>query len=154
MTGKIPNSRSYIHNKCGEVTEVDGGDFKNMASPIPGMNWTMCAACCGYYPVSEFKWADSNEEILAYYARHRARVSAFTSLICSRPFSIVIILFAFLAGIGIGIWSGFALGLVWGILIGLVASFVGVIATILIWDSIETRLLNHALGVPDVRCLE
>ena len=154
MSETIPDSREYVHRTCGKVTEVSGGDFRNMAAPVPGMKGTMCAACGGFFPVSEFTWADSNEEIVAYYERHRARVPALTCLLCSRPLGLAIIALGFLAGIGIGVWAGYALGIIWGLLIGVVASLAGALATLLIWDGIEQRLLHSALGVPDVRCLK
>ena len=59
-----------------------------------------------------------------------------------------------LSGIGVGIWSGNALGLIWGIVIGFLSWFVGTIALILIWDTMTSRLLCKALGVSDVRCLK
>jgi hypothetical protein len=150
----VPSSRSYIHNKCGQTTDVDGGDFKNIASPVPGMTRTMCAACGSVFPISEFKWADSDEEIVAYYERYRAQVSPYTRLICSRQLSLATLSLGLLTGSGIGIWSGNSIGLIWGIVIGFVASIVGVIASLIIWDMITSRILNKALGVPDARCLK
>jgi hypothetical protein len=150
----VPSSRSYIHDKCGETTDVDGGDFKNIACPVPGMKGTMCAACGSMFLISEFKWADTGEPILAYYERHRARVPALTKLICGRRFGLAVWLIGFLAGIGFAIWCGSHLGWIWGILIGLVSSLVGLFATILIWDSITDNFLHKALGVSDVRCLK
>jgi hypothetical protein len=150
----IPTSRSYVHDKCGQSTVVSGGDFKNLACPVPGMGRTMCVSCGGAFPVSEFKWEDSNEGIEAYYKRHRARISAFIRLLCSRQITLVAALIGFIAGIGVGVWSGNALGLLWGIVIGVVSALVGPIASILIWDAITTPLLNRDLGVRDVRLLQ
>lgn len=150
----VPSSGSYIHEKCGQTTDVDGGDFRNLMKPVPGMRGTMCAACGEMFLINEFKWADTGEPILAYYERHRAKVPALTKLLCGRKLGLMVWLLGFLAGIGFAIWCGGHLGWIWGILIGLVSSFVGLIAAILIWGTFEEYLLNRALGVSDIRCLK
>ncbi len=150
----IPKSRSYVHDQCGHVTEVDGGDFKNVSCPVPGMKGTMCAACGSLFPISEFKWKDSDESIEAYYARHRVRVPAMTRLICSRPVSIAIVLIGFLAGIGLGVWIWNSFGVCLGLVGGVISSLIGFVASMLIWDSIRSRLLSTTFGVPDTRCLK
>ena len=150
----VPSSRAYIHDKCGQTTDVDGGDFKNVASPVPGMKGTMCASCCGMFLMNEFKWADTGEPISAYYERHRAQVPALTKLLCGRKLGLIVWLLGFLAGIGFAIWCGSQLGWIWGVLIGLVSSFVGLIAAILIWSTFTDSLLNKSLRVSDIRCLK
>ena len=154
MNEHVPDSRSYVHSRCGETTEVDGGDFRNMASPVPGMVKTICSKCGQAFPVSEFQWEDTGEGITAYYERHRARVPALPSLLCSRQFSTVILLIGFLAGIALGGWCWSALGIVWGIVVGVVSSLVGAIASLVIWDAVTARILSRSLNVPDVRCLK
>lgn len=154
MSEQVPDSRSYVHSQCGETTEVDGGDFRNMASPVPGMVKTICSKCGQAFPVSEFQWEDSGEGIDAYYERHRARVPALPRLLCSRQFSVAILLIGLLSGIALGVWSWSALGIVWGIAVGVVASLVGAIASLVIWDAVTGRILSRSLDVPDVRCLK
>lgn len=152
----IPDSRAYIHDKCDQTTDVDGGDFLNLARPTPGMRGTMCAECGGMFPISEFKWADTGEPITAYYERYRKHIPPLTKWICSRQLSLTIIVAGFLAGVGFGIWCGSVLGLFWGIVIGIVSSFVGAIASLVTWAliGIGDRILNKNLGVADVRCLK
>lgn len=154
MSEQVPDSRSYVHSQCGETTEVDGGDFRNMASPVPGMVKTICSKCGQAFPVSEFQWEDSGESIAAYYERHRARVPALPRLLCSRQFSVAILLMGLLSGIALGVWSWSALGIVWGIAVGVVASLVGPIASLVIWDAVTGRILSRSLDIPDVRCLK
>ncbi len=154
MAQEIPNSRSYTHRKCGEVTEVDGGDFKNMAAPVPGMPRTMCAACGGIFPTTEFKWEDSGEEITAYYERHRQFVPASVSFLCSRAVSGSIMFGGFLAGIALGVWIGMSSSIIWGVLSGLFLAPALAIGIIVVWDAVSTRILSNALNVPDVRCLK
>lgn len=154
MTNVVPDSRSYVHSKCGQSTEVGGGDFGNMAAPVPGMNRTMCVACGGAFPIEEFRWEDTNEEILAYYERHRQRIPALTQILCSRPVGLAVIFGGFLLGIMIGIFAGSLLGVTWGVVVGAVAAIIGALATLIIWDAIEQRLLCSALQVPNVRYLK
>lgn len=154
MTQEVPDSRLYIHNKCGEVTEVGGGDFKNMAAPVPGMPRTMCAACGGIFPTTEFKWEDSGEQITAYYERHRQLVPASIAFLCSRAVSGSIMFGGFLAGIALGVWIGMVSSILWGLLAGVVLALVLAVGVIIVWDAVSTRILSNALKVPDVRCLK
>jgi len=154
MDTEIPDSRSYVHKTCGEVTEADGGDFKNLACPVPGMIGTKCGACGQMFLVSEFHWEDTGENLTDYYERYRAQVSGFMRLICSRQLSIAMLVIGLLAGIGIGIWSGMSLGVMWGIIIGFVATLICGLAGLIGWDMMTARLLSGALGVPDLRCLK
>jgi hypothetical protein len=154
MKDQIPDSRLYVHRQCGETTEVDGGDFRNMASPVPGMIKTICCKCGKAFPVSEFQWVDTGEGIAAYYERHLARVPALPRLLCSRQFSTLILLIGFLSGIALGGWCWSVLGIVWGIVVGVVSSLVGAIGSLVIWDAVTARILSRSLGVPDVRCLK
>ena len=153
MADQIPHSRLYIHNKCGEVTEIGGGDFKNVASPVPGMVTTMCSACGKMFPISQFKWADSDEKIVAYYARHRARVPSPTKRLCSRPIRIAIMMTGFLAGIGFGFWVRNMFVAAGDFLPIVVSSVIGAIGSLTIWEGITNRVLSRSLGVPDIRCL-
>lgn len=154
MSEQVPDSRAYVHSQCRESTRVDGGDFRNMASPVPGMVKTMCSKCGQAFPVSEFRWEDTGENIDAYYERHRARIPALARLLCSRPFNVAILLIGLLSGIACGAWCWSPLGVVWGIAIGVVASLLGAIASLVIWDAITGRILSRSLDVPDVRCLK
>lgn len=154
LPDRVPSSGSYIHDTCGQTTDVDGGDFKNLKKPVPGMRGTMCAACGSMFLINEFKWADTGEPILAYYERHRANVPALTKLLCCNPLGLTAWLLGLLAGIGFAIWCSSHLGWIWGILIGLVSSFVGLIAAILIWGTFTDYLINKALGVSDIRRLK
>lgn len=154
MSEEVPESRSYVHTKCGEATEVDGGDFKNMASPVPGMITTVCSNCGGTFPVEEFQWEDTGEGIADYYERYRVRVPALVRWVCSRQVSIACLLMSFLLGIALGIWVWNAKGAVWGVAVGVVASLAGAIAGLVTWDAVSARILSRSLNVPDVRCLK
>ena len=125
-----------------------------MASPVPGMVQTICSRCGHAFPVSEFKWQDTGESISEYYDRHRAQVGALSSLLCSRQFSVVVLLMGFLAGIAMGAWCWSALGILWGVILGIVLTLAGAIASLVIWDAVTARILSRSLNVPDVRCLK
>ena len=156
MSGQngIPESRNYIHDLCGEVTEVGAGDFKNMAAPVPGMLQTICSRCGRAFPVSDFHWEDTGENIVTYYDRHRAKTSAFVRMLCSRKISVLVLCLGILGGLAIGVWCGNSLGLVWGVLIGFLATLVCGISALVIWDGCTNWIVSRALGVDDVRCLK
>lgn len=154
MTESIPESRAYVHDRCREVTTVDGGDFRNMAAPVPGMLKTVCAHCGSAFPVSEFRWEDTGESIADYYERHRRQLPALPRWLGSRRFSIAALAMGFGGGIALGVWCRNALGAGWGILIGLIAALVGAVMAVVIWSMATEWALSRALRVPDVRCLK
>lgn len=154
MTAAIPDSRSYTHDKCGEVTVVSESEFKIVASPLPGCRMTMCCGCGQHFPIAEFKWSDSGERIVDYYARHRAKASLSAHLVSSLAFSLSLIALGAVAGVALGIAAGQWLGIMIGIIVGIIGVLGGMLAGLLLASSLEDRIVPSALGVPDVRCLK
>jgi hypothetical protein len=154
MTAAIPDSRSYIHEQCGQATDVSESEFKIVASPIPGCRMTMCCACGQHFPIGEFKWADSGERIVDYYARHTSRASVLARCVASRTFALVSVVLGALAGVALGIAAGQWLGILVGILVGVIGVLVGMVAGLLLASNLEDRILPSSLGVADVRCLK
>ena len=69
-------SRTYAHNRCRGVTEIDGIHFAVLANPVTLFAITYCAVCEDNFPVTEFRWADSSEPLPEYYDRHLRSLNA------------------------------------------------------------------------------
>ncbi len=80
----VPESRTYVHEKCQGVTEVRENSFEEMSNPLSDVPQTWCSVCEAFGPVSEFAWADTGEKITDYRARHSARATSVERLFCSR----------------------------------------------------------------------
>src|SRR5690606_14297700 len=76
MSTDIPTSRVYIHQRCGQPTEVSGPEFIALADPLAEMEWTLCSNCQENDSVDQFVWADTGEPISVYYQRHLQAVTA------------------------------------------------------------------------------
>jgi hypothetical protein len=154
MNTAIPDSRTYIHEKCGQATDVSESEFKIVASPLPGCRMTMCCACAQHFPIAEFKWADSGERIVDYYNRHRAKASLSARLVSSLAFTLALVALGGIGGVAAGVAAGNWVGIIVGFLVGIVSVLVGMVAGLLVASAIETRVVARSLGVPDVRCLK
>lgn len=80
----IPESRDYRHVKCGTVTTISGQSFEVMSNPLSDMAGTFCSGCNSMFTLDEYEWADTGENVLAYYARHAAKATPFQKFLCSR----------------------------------------------------------------------
>lgn len=80
----VPESRTYLHEKCQGTTEVRDNSFEEMSNPLSDVPRTWCAVCNAFGPVSEFAWADTGEKITEYRARHSARATSVERIFCSR----------------------------------------------------------------------
>jgi hypothetical protein len=154
MNAAIPESRSYLHEKCGQATEVSDSEFKIVASPIPGCRMTMCCACGQHFPIGEFTWEDTGEQIVDYYARHAAKASVLARCVSSLPFMLTVIALGAIVGVALGIISWRWLGILAGVLVGIISVLVGMVAGLLLSSAIENRIVCNSLGVADIRCLK
>lgn len=68
----IPESRTYRHIQCGNVTNVEGQSFEIVSNPMSSMERTLCASCGKMFPITDFEWVETKETIADYYARHSA----------------------------------------------------------------------------------
>lgn len=80
----VPESRTYVHEKCQGTTEVRENSFEEMSNPLSDVPQTWCTVCNAFGPVSEFTWADTGEKITDYRARHSARATSLERFFCSR----------------------------------------------------------------------
>jgi hypothetical protein len=69
---KAPDSRPYVHERCGQVTLVSGDDFSRLANPFTFVSQTYCVACGAFVSLRSVAWADTGESIAAYRRRLRA----------------------------------------------------------------------------------
>jgi hypothetical protein len=67
----VPDERPYVHQKCGSVTTISGGDFRAICDPFLFVARTVCVHCNEARPLGEFAWADTGENIDGYRARIR-----------------------------------------------------------------------------------
>jgi hypothetical protein len=68
---KTPDSRPYIHDRCGQVTVVSGNDFTRLVNPFTFVSQTYCVGCQGFASLRSVAWADTGESIAAYRRRLR-----------------------------------------------------------------------------------
>ncbi|MEZ6047565.1 MAG: hypothetical protein R3C11_18685 [Planctomycetaceae bacterium] len=70
-----PESRTYRHVVCGEVTFVSGDSFESISDPLFDMQRTWCSYCNKMCPIAEYEWVDTGEKITDYYKRHTAKAT-------------------------------------------------------------------------------
>lgn len=66
---ETPDGRPYIHDKCGEATVVSEGHFAHICDPFRPCTGTFCVTCNGFFPLTEVRWADTDESISDYRER-------------------------------------------------------------------------------------
>ena len=97
----IPESRSYRHIKCDTETEISGQPVEVMSNPLSDMTRTWCSQCEDYFPLSEYEWSDTGENVTEYYERHSASATPLQRFLCSKKFMIILASIGFiLAAIG------------------------------------------------------
>ena len=87
----VPGFRTYRHLQCGGETLASGESFEVVSNPLSGVEVTQCSACGAQSPIADFVWADTEESIADYYARHGQSASDFQRLLCSRRFMLTLI---------------------------------------------------------------
>lgn len=87
----IPESRAYRHVRCGQTTLVSGDSFEVVSNPMSSMERTKCSNCGAMFPITEFVWADTDETLSDYYARHTAGATPTQRFLCSKTFMVAVI---------------------------------------------------------------
>lgn len=90
-TEAIPESRAYRHLQCKQETLVSGQSFEVVSNPMSSMERTMCTTCGMMFPITEFAWADTNETLADYYARHTQNATPAQRFLCSKKFMVGVI---------------------------------------------------------------
>ncbi len=68
--GLTPDSRPYIHDKCGQITVISGYQFKRITNPFEFiLSQTYCAGCQKVVRLKTVAWADTGETISRYRRR-------------------------------------------------------------------------------------
>ncbi|MFV0446287.1 MAG: hypothetical protein ACK5Q5_22160 [Planctomycetaceae bacterium] len=88
----IPESRIYRHTTCSSETTVGETAFSVASNPLACMEQTQCSACGSLFPVAEFEWADTDESLPDYYARHSQNATDLQRLLCSKKVMMIVIL--------------------------------------------------------------
>jgi hypothetical protein len=72
-TGRPTNSegRAYVHQKCQQSSIISGDDWIGLCNPFCQTSATICSHCNNAFPVKEFVWADTQENVLTYIRRVR-----------------------------------------------------------------------------------
>jgi len=58
-----PVRNKYIHGTCGVETRMGAALAETYAREPKFYSGTYCVACRAHFPVAEFIWSDSNEEV-------------------------------------------------------------------------------------------
>ena len=80
----IRESRMYRHVKCDGITTVSDQSFEVLSNPMSSVTRTWCTECDAFAPLSEFEWADTQENIVTYYERHSTKATALEHFLVSK----------------------------------------------------------------------
>lgn len=78
---RVPTSRSYVHERCGYETIVNGIDFEMLANPFTFTSSTMCVHCKKQVSLKQVAWSETGESITGYRRRLRREAPAILKLI-------------------------------------------------------------------------
>jgi hypothetical protein len=87
----IPDSRAYRHVQCGDETLVGGQSFEVVSNPMSSMERTFCSTCNAMFPIADYEWCDTGENLAAYYARHTTTATDLQRFLCSKKFMVALI---------------------------------------------------------------
>lgn len=151
----VPESRSYRHLACGQETEVSGQSFSVVSDPMSSMERTMCSSCEAMFPIAEFAWADTNETLTDYYARHSAKATSLQRFLTSKKCMISLWIVGFLGG-AVGAYFLFADNELWlKILMIPMTGVIGVIvASAFYVFALCGPISRSVCGVKDTRLLK
>jgi hypothetical protein len=154
MRKRIPESRAYVHEKCGGATSISNGksdrDFTNLCNPFSPVGATFCVNCGTHFPLREFSWEDTGEGLDEYRARLRDMAPPGNRFLLSPSGCLVGMVAG--AALGAAIGAVALVGPLWGAGIGAFAGLI-LIAGIL-GPRAEKRLLSEVYGVEDYRQLK
>lgn len=58
-----PVRNSYVHDKCGAATSMGEALSETYARDPKFYSGTFCCQCGGHFPVDQFKWKGTNEQV-------------------------------------------------------------------------------------------
>ncbi len=65
------DGRAYVHTRCQQTTVISGDDWLGLCNPFSQTSGTICSHCNNGFPVKEFEWADTRENVMSYVRRVR-----------------------------------------------------------------------------------
>ena len=150
-----PESRTYRHLDCQTETTIGGQPFEVMSNPLSDMASTWCSQCEGQFPLSEYAWADTNEKVLDYYARHSENATDLQRFLCSRKCMLILGGLGFIFG-GVGGYLLFRNDALWlRILMPIACGGFGAFGGLAIYISgLCGPITRNVCGVSDTRTLQ
>lgn len=151
----VPESRAYRHQKCGSETEISGQPFGVLSNPLGDMAQTWCGQCNAMFPPSEYSWADTNESIPDYWARHSSKASSLDRYLCSRKFLLICFAVGFLAGGAGGLYLFRNSGVGAKVIMAPFCGVLGLMAATAVNISLISAIITKKVcGVSDTRVLK
>jgi hypothetical protein len=86
----VPESRTYRHVKCQTETTVNGQQFEVMSNPMSDLERSWCVQCNSFFPLAEYEWADTGENVTAYYARLNAKATNLQRFLVSKKCMLIL----------------------------------------------------------------
>ncbi len=151
---QVPESRTYRHVKCQTETTVTGQSFEVMSNPMSDLERTWCTQCDSFFPLGEYEWADTGENVTAYYARLSTKATSLQRFLVSKKCMLILgSLGLVLGGIGGGLLfrnNGTAAIILMTLFCGGLGAFAGLAFYISVLCNPITR---NVCGVSDTRTL-
>jgi ABC-type glycerol-3-phosphate transport system permease component len=152
---QVPESRVYRHITCGGETTISGSPFEVITNPLAAMSRTWCSDCNAYFPPDQYVWADTDEKITDYWARHGSRATSLEHWLCSKTMLVVMVVIGLVAGLILG-YALFRQKTP-GVLIFMTGfmGLMGVFAAAALFISVITKFIVwRVCGVTDTRVLK
>ena len=97
-----PNSRAYVHDKCGNSTVVSDEHFTMICDPFRLVTGTFCVACNDHFSLTEFVWADTGEVIAEARSRWADEAPPMVKTLNSSTGCWLVFALGAVAGAGVG----------------------------------------------------
>jgi len=117
------------------------------------MTGTWCCECNAFFPITDFRWADTGEKISDYYARHSVRATKLERFLVSKKLMVI----CAATGIILGAIGGYLLFqkdiLLLRVFMVPFVAFVGVFITCGMYVMLGHLITKRVCGVGDTRGL-
>ncbi len=151
----LPESRIYRHVKCNNDTVVAGNAFKGVSNPLSSMTRTWCSKCNAYFPMSDYAWADTGENLADYYTRHSAKATDLQRFLCSKTFMVALWVIGFVSAATGSYFLFNQRPLGTKLVLVPIAGVIGVvIASVIFVEGFASPIERKVCGVKDTRLLK
>ncbi|KAA5541050.1 hypothetical protein FYK55_19330 [Roseiconus nitratireducens] len=150
----VPESRAYRHVQCDNETVVSGQPFELVSNPMSSITQTWCSDCNGYFPISDYQWSDTGENLSDYFARHTQSATDMQRFLCSKKFMVILWIIGFLLS-ALGATVLFADQALWVKIVFIpLTGLIGVlIASAVFISGFANPITRKVCGVEDTRTL-